>query len=183
MLVMSVASYTGPPLSLPSSLGWIASFTGHLQLAAGFEWIGSPIALKALTVATICEIAAYYIPWLDHLLDHIASPVAVIAGILVMASSITGMSPFLRWVVAIIAGGGAAGIIQGVTIGARGGSTLASFGTTNWIVSTAELLASFVLSILGLLLPALVMIVVGGALLYRSRRKKSAKTLHGARER
>ena len=173
MLVMSIASYNGPPLSLPAGLEWFQSFIGHLPLAPGFDWVGSPIAVKAFAVATLCEIVAYYIPWFDHLLDHITTPAAVIAGIVVMASSVTGMSPFLRWVLAVIAGGATAGIVQGVTVGARGGSTVASLGTTNWIVSTAELIGSVVLSILALLIPALILIVLGAILLYTSRRRKS----------
>jgi len=173
MLVMSIASYSGPPLSLPSSLEWINSLTGHISLAPGFEWIGSPVAVKAFGIATICEIAAYYIPWLDHLLDHIASPAAVIAGVLVMASSVTGLSPFLHWTLAVIAGGGIAGIIQGVTVGARAGSTVTSLGTTNWIVATIEWIGSVVLSILALLIPAIILIVLGAILLYASRRKRT----------
>lgn len=50
MLVMSIASYSGPPLSLPSSLEWINSLTGHLSLAPGFQWISSAIAVKALAL-------------------------------------------------------------------------------------------------------------------------------------
>lgn len=173
MLVLSVASYNGPPLSLPSSLEWTQSLIGHIPLAPGFEWIGTPIAVKAFAVATICEIVAYYIPWFDHLLDYVTTPAAIIAGVLVMASSVTGMSPFLRWVLAILAGGATAGIIQGATVGVRGGSTIASLGTTNWIVSTVELIASIVLSILALLIPALIVIAVGAILLLTSRRKES----------
>lgn len=178
MLVMSTASYNGPPLSLPSSLEWFHSLIGHIPLAPGFEWIGSPIAMKAFPVATICEIVAYYIPWFDHLLDHIATPAAIIAGVLVMASSVMGVSPFLRWVLAVIAGGATAGIIQGVTVGARGGSTFAPLGTTNWIVSTVELIGSIVLSILAILIPALIVIVLGAILLLTSRRKKSVYDSH-----
>jgi hypothetical protein len=173
MLVMSIAGYNGPPIALPAGLEWFQSIIGHLPLAPGFEWIGTPVAVKAFGVATLCEIVAYYIPWFDHLLDHIATPAAVIAGVVVMASAVTGMSPFLRWVLAVIAGGGVAGIIQGVTVGIRGGSTVASLGTTNWMVSTAELIGSVVLSVLALLIPALILIVLGALLLYTSRRKKS----------
>lgn len=172
MLIVSLASYTGPPLSLPPILDWVKSLIGQIPLAPGFEWIGTPIALKAFGIATLCEIAAYYIPWLDHLLDHIASPAAVLAGILIMASSVTGLSPFLHWVLAIIAGGTMAGVVQGITIGARAGSTATSLGTTNWIVSTVEAIGSFALSILALLLPAVLLIAIGTILLLASRRRK-----------
>ena len=174
LLIMSIAGYNGPPLSLPPFLEWFQSLTGHLTLASGFEWIGTTAAMKAFGIATVCEIAAYYIPWFDNLLDHITTPAAVIAGVMVTASSITGLSPFLQWTLAIIAGGGIAGVAQGVTVVARGGSTAASLGTTNWIVSTVEWLGSFVLSILALLLPALILIVLGIVLLFTARRKKKA---------
>jgi hypothetical protein len=174
MLILSIASYNGPAFSLPSGLEWLWSLVGHFPLAPGFEWIGTPIALKAFAVATVCEIAAYYIPWLDHLLDHIASPAAVIAGIFVMASLVTGLSPFFHWVLAIIAGGATAGVVQGITVGARAGSTAASLGTTNWIVSTVEWIGSLLVSLLALVLPATILIAVGAILVFSSRRKKTA---------
>ena len=173
MLVLSIASYSGTPFSLPSSLEWIRNLVGQIPLAPGFEWIGTPVALKAFAVATICEIAGYYIPWIDHLLDHIASPAAVLAGIFVMASSVTGLSPFLHWVLAIIAGGATAGVVQGITVTTRAGSTAASLGTTNWIVSTVEWIGSLLTSLLALLLPAIILILVGAILVFSSRRKKT----------
>src|SRR5207237_3050664 len=74
----------------------IAAHAGHLTLAPAFQWIGSPAALLAFSAATILVIGAYYIPWLDHLLDVLATPAAVVAGSIITASIITGMSPFLR---------------------------------------------------------------------------------------
>ncbi|MGH7972059.1 MAG: DUF4126 domain-containing protein, partial [Limisphaerales bacterium] len=90
----------------------IAALSGHLHLAHGFEWIASYPALVALSVATCLEVAAYYSPWLGHFLDTIATPAAMIAGTLVTASMVGDMSPFLRWTLAAIAGGGAAGAVQ-----------------------------------------------------------------------
>src|SRR6266480_1903126 len=80
----------------------IAALSGHLSLAHGFEWIGSYPALIAFSVATCLEIAGYYIPWLDHLLDTIATPAAIVAGTIVTASIVTDVSPFLKWTLAII---------------------------------------------------------------------------------
>src|SRR6266571_8977967 len=93
----------------------IAALSGHLTLAHGFEWIGTYPAVVAFAVATCLEIAGYYIPWVDHLLDTVATPVAIIAGTLVSASMVTDLSPFLKWTLAIIAGGGAAGMVQATT--------------------------------------------------------------------
>jgi hypothetical protein len=43
----------------------LATLTGHLYLAPGFEWIRSDYATIAFGTATFFEILAYYIPWLD----------------------------------------------------------------------------------------------------------------------
>src|SRR5712671_6117407 len=75
----------------------VAAHSGHLTLAHGFEWIGSYPALVTFSVATAVEIAGYYIPWVDNLLDSLATPAAVIAGTLAMASLATDMSPLLKW--------------------------------------------------------------------------------------
>jgi hypothetical protein len=66
----------------------IASLSGHMILSEGFEWIGTYPAFLAFAAAAIFEIAAYYIPWFDNLMDSIAGPAAVVAGILVAASVI-----------------------------------------------------------------------------------------------
>src|SRR5206468_8237260 len=131
----------------------IASCSGHLQLSSGFEWMGSTAALIAFATATALEIAGYYVPWVDNLLDTIASPSAVIAGTLVTASMVTDMSPFLKWTLAVIAGGGVAGLVQGATVVTRAASTAASGGLANPILATAELGGSFLTSILAMAAP------------------------------
>src|SRR4030043_1502223 len=106
----------------------LAILTGHLPLSPGFEWIGSDYATIAFSTATLVEVLAYYIPWLDHILDLIASPAAIIAGTIATASMVMDISPFLRWTLAIIAGGGAAAIVQGVTVTLRKKSTALTGG-------------------------------------------------------
>jgi hypothetical protein len=133
----------------------IASLAGHLTLSSGFEWIGTYAALLAFAVATAMEIAGYYIPWVDHLLDVIASPAAVVAGIIVMASSIVGVSPFLRWSLAIIAGGGIAATFQAITGLARVSSTAMTAGLGNPVVSTLEAAGATAFSVLALTIPLL----------------------------
>ncbi len=154
----------------------IASLSGHLHLAHGFEWIGSYSALVAFSVATILEIAGYYIPWLDHFLDVIATPAAIVAGTVVSASMVTDMSPLLKWALAIIAGGGAAGVVQGMTVATRGMSLVGTGGLGNPLVATLELAGSVVTSVLAILAPVLavallaIVLLVLGRLLYRRLR-------------
>jgi hypothetical protein len=138
----------------------IAAHSGHLTLASGFQWIGSDPALIALAVATALEIAGYYVPWLDHFLDTIATPAAIVAGTIVTASFVTDVSPFLRWTLAAIAGGGAAGLIQTSTVLARGASTLATGGLANPVFATAELAGALVTSVLSLVAPVLTIVLI-----------------------
>ena len=138
----------------------LASLTGHLHLAPGFEWIGNYYATVAFATATIVEVLGYYIPWLDHVLDLIASPAAVIAGTVATASMVMDMSPFLKWTLAIIAGGGVAGIVQGTTVALRTKSSVLTAGTGNFLVSTAELAGSTMTALLAILVPILCLILL-----------------------
>ena len=56
-------------------------------------------------VAAIFEIGGYYIPWIDNLLDTIASPASIVAGTVITASFVTGLDPWLQWLLGVIAGG------------------------------------------------------------------------------
>jgi len=122
-----------------------------IELAEGFAWMGSDVALLIFLVASIFEIGGYYIPWIDNLLDSIASPAAVLAGTLISASLITGMEPWLQWVLGLIAGGGTAGAVQATTVVTRASSTVTTGGLGNPIVATVETSAAFLGSALGIL--------------------------------
>jgi len=130
-----------------------ASLSGHLTLSQGFEWIGTFPAFIAFGTATLLEVGAYYIPWVDNLMDSVAAPVAVVAGTVVAASSIVHMSPLMKWAFALIAGGGTAAIFHWATTFVRGASTAATGGLGNHAVATAELGIASGLSILSIALP------------------------------
>ncbi len=142
----------------------IASMAGHLTLSPGFEWIGTYPALAALAIATGLEIAGYYVPWVDNLLDTIATPAAVVAGTIVMASTVSGMTPFLQWALAVIAGGGVAATVQVATGMTRGVSTLTTAGLGNPLVATMEVSGAMILSLLAIGWPVLAGLVVLGLL-------------------
>jgi hypothetical protein len=138
----------------------IASLTGNLTLAPDFEWIGTYPALAAFAIATLFEIAAYYVPWIDNLLDTIAIPAATVAGTIVMASVVSEMSPFIKWALAVIVGGGVAGTVQGFTSITRIASTATTGGVGNSVVSTVEAGGSLVMSILAIAVPVLAALAV-----------------------
>lgn len=141
----------------------LAARAGVVPLASDFEWIASTPALVAFSVATTLELLAYQIPFVDNVLDTVASPAAVIAGVVLSASAITGMDPSLRWGLALVAGGGVAGVFQGATALARVGSTVGTAGLANPILSLLESGTAVLMVLVALFLPlvALLGVVVG----------------------
>src|SRR6185295_11734534 len=116
LIGLGLSAACGFRVFVPLLVASLAARSGHLHLWQGLDWIGSTPALIAFAVATGLEIAGYYIPWVDHLLDAVATPTAIVSGVVLTASALApGMDPFLRWTVALIAGGGTAAIFQGVT--------------------------------------------------------------------
>src|ERR1044071_8502509 len=166
LIGLGLSAACGFRVFVPLLVVGIASHTGHLQLSRGFLWMGSDAALIAFGTATALEIAGYYIPWVDNLLDTIASPAAVIAGTLVTASLATDMTPFLRWTLAAIAGGGIAVLVQGATVVTRGASSAGTGGLANPILATAELGGSVFTSVLSLIAPVLVAVMLGALLFF-----------------
>lgn len=138
----------------------LASTYGYLNLAPGFEWIGGHYATIAFASATILEIIAYCVPWLDHIMDAIASPVSIVAGTIATASVITDLPPSVKWIVAIIAGGGIAGIIQGTTTALRAKSSIFTGGLGNPLIATAELAGSAFVALLAIIIPIIGFVLV-----------------------
>jgi Domain of unknown function (DUF4126) len=130
-----------------------AGYTGHLPLASGFEWLGTWPAVVAFATATVLEVGAYYVPWLDHALDMVATPTAVVAGVVASAAVLTDVPPLLRWAVALIGGGTAAALIQGSTTLLRLKSGVFTGGLANAAVSTVELLGATATVVLAFVLP------------------------------
>ncbi|NLT51929.1 MAG: DUF4126 domain-containing protein [Ignavibacteria bacterium] len=160
LMGIGLSASSGFRIFIPFLLISIAALTGYLSLSDSFSWIGTYPALITFSVAVILEIAAYYIPWVDNFLDTIASPIAVIAGIVLMASVITGISPLLKWALAIIAGGGVAATIQSLTGIVRATSSVTTGGIGNSVVSSIELGGSVVMAIAAMLVPVIAFAVV-----------------------
>tara|TARA_B110000263_G_scaffold19562_1_gene15521 strand:- start:30 stop:620 length:591 start_codon:yes stop_codon:yes gene_type:complete len=153
----------------------------RIELAGGFDWLSSDIALIVFLVATLFEIGGYYIPWIDNLLDTIASPASIVAGTVITASFVTGMDPWLQWLLGVIAGGGAAGAVQATTVVARAGSTVTTGGLGNPIVASVETSGAFLgaaLSIVAVKFAIVVFVLLLGSgvwIWWRRRRHKLAE--------
>ena len=171
MVGVGLSAACGFRVFIPPLVLCIASKAGHVTFGQEFAWMDSNVALAAFGLAALLEVGAYYIPWLDNALDTVAAPAAVVAGTLTSASVFgQDMSPWLKWSLAAIAGGGAAGAVQVTTTVARGASSALTGGSVNWLVSTGEGVGAVITAILAIVVPVLVfigMLMLAGYIIYR----------------
>ena len=162
LFVASLAANTGIDIPL------IETEAFQALLGENFSWLGSDLMTTTLGIATAVEVGAYYIPWLDNLLDTVATPMAVAAGTFItgalMPEAFADGSG--KWLIAMIAGGGPAALIQGASVVTRGASTATTGGLGNPVVSTAELGGSAVVAGFAILLPIVAAILVISLLIY-----------------
>jgi len=154
-LGIGLAAATGFRVFVPLLVAGLAARAGWVPLTESFAWLQSTPALVALSTAAVLEILAFYIPGLDHLLDVLAAPLAVIAGVLASASVMVDMPPEVRWPIAVIAGGGVAALTKAATAVVRAKSAALTGGLGNPVVSTAETAGAATVSILAIVAPLL----------------------------
>ncbi len=176
-LGVGLAAACGFRVFLPVLVMGLAARAGLLDLSGGFEWMAGTPALLTVAVAMACEVGAYYVPWLDNLLDTVAMPAAVAAGTLVSAANVETATPLLNWSLAAVTGGGAAAVVQAGTTLLRGASTVVTAGLGNPAVSTAENGAAVGMSLLALAAPVLALttvLVLAAVLVVRIRTSSTA---------
>jgi len=160
LIGVGLSAAVGFRVFTPLLITSIAEKADMVQLAEGFSWIGTTPALVAFLVATILEITSSYIPFVDQVMKVLATPVAIVAGILLTASFIGEMEPLLTWSISIIAGGSTATVSQLTTTSIKGASTITTGGMGNFLVSIAEGIGALAMSIVSILLPFLALIFV-----------------------
>src|SRR5262245_48920622 len=135
VLGVGLAAATGFRVFLPMLVASVASYTGHLPLDGRFAWLATASAITMLAVPALVEILAYYIPGVDNMLDTLATPAAFVAGTMLSAAVMTDLPPMVKWTAAVIAGGGVAGLTQGVTATLRAKSTVFTGGLGNLVIA------------------------------------------------
>lgn len=138
----------------------IANLAGHLTLSPGFEWIGTWPALLTFATATILEIGAYFVPWVDNLMDTLATPASIVAGTIITASQIGDASPLLKWSLALMAGGGVCGVVQTGSVAVRAASSGTTGGFGNFVVSVIELSAAVCITFLAIVVPVICLVLL-----------------------
>lgn len=166
MIGLGLSAACGFRVFVPPLIVSLAAIHNHIELSEGFEWLATYPAVVAFGMAVLCEILAYYIPWVDNALDTIAAPAAVVAGTVLSASMVHDVSPLVKWTFAVIAGGSAAGIFHAATAILRGGSTMSTGGLANPLLSTVEMGGAAGFSILAIAVPAAALFVLLGIIAF-----------------
>ncbi len=152
---IGLAAASGFRVFLPFFFVSLASYLGWIPVSDNFEWLSGLPALITTGVATVIEILAYYIPFVDNILDTIAVPLATIAGSVLFASQFIELGTFSQWSLALIAGGGTAATIASGFAGTRAASSATTAGIGNNVVATTETAGAGVMSALSLFLPVI----------------------------
>ena len=186
LMGISLAAASGFRVFLPPFLLSLAArfnvvwFLDIDLIGTQFEFFTSTLSIVVLGIATVAEFAAFYAPWVDSVLDTIATPASIVAGVAMTAIVLEGNEPIIQWTIAIVAGGGVAATIQSATVAIRGLSSTFTFGLGNSAVATGENVASVALTLIAILIPFLsalfVLLIV--ALLLRMKRKKKEPVDH-----
>jgi hypothetical protein len=169
-LGVGLAAATGFRVFVPLLIASIAARAGWLPLNDSFAWLSGTPALLTLGTAALLETLAYYIPGVDHVLDVVAMPATVAAGVVASASVMANVPPGVLWPVAVIAGGGVAGLTKGGAALVRAKTGLATGGLGNPVVSTVETVGATGLSILAIALPLACLVLVVLLLVWILRR-------------
>ncbi len=160
-LGLGLAAACGFRIFIPPLMMGVGSRFDLYDLEGSFIWVGEDWAIAVFAIATLLEIGGYYVPWIDNLLDTVATPAAVVGGIFVTSASLEGdVDPSIQWILATIAGGSTAGVIQLGTVATRAVSTGVTGGLANPVVSTLEALASIICILLSFFLAIVIPFVL-----------------------
>lgn len=176
-LGIGLAAAAGFRIFVPFLVAGIAARMGVLPLTDGFQWLAGTPALLTLGTAAVFEVLAYYVPGVDHVLDVLAGPAAIGAGIVASASVMADIPQAVMWPLAIIAGGGVAGLTKGTTALLRAKSGVMTAGLANPVVATVETVGATGITVLALVVPLLCLAAIAGLLYWAT--KKAGRLLFG----
>lgn len=174
---VGLAASCGLRVFVPLLVVGVASRAGVVELGETFAWMGSWAAIVSFGLATVLEVTAASWPWLDHVLDAAAAPLALVAGAVLMAAQLEHLHPALAWGAGVVAGGGAAGAAQATSTGARGVSTVSTGGLLNPVLNAGQSVLSGVLAVVAVVAPVLAAgaVVLGVWVVWRVVRRVRAR--------
>lgn len=161
LLAIGLSAACGFRVFLPPLVLGVLGHLGVIDLRPELAWLAGWPALTVLLTASAVESLAYFVPWLDHLLDVLMAPVAVIAGTLLSAALFDAYDPAVKWSLALIAGGGASALARSGSSGLRALSTVTTGGFANFLVAGAETVGAVGMTILAVMFPVLALMIIG----------------------
>ena len=162
---IGLAAATGFRVFMPMFAVSLASYLGWIPMNESFEWLSGVPTLITTGIAMVAEVLAYYIPFIDHLLDTISVPLATVAGSVMFASQFADIGTFPQWALALIAGGGTAAAISSGFAGTRAASTATTGGLGNSVVATTETAGAGLMTFLALAAPVIAFIATVGLII------------------
>jgi len=164
-LGVALAAACGFRVFIPFFFFSLAALVGWIHPAPGFHWIATVPALVLFALAAALEALAYFIPWIDNLLDPVVTPVAVVAGALIAAAAFAPLPFTQRWLLALLLGASVATAVQLTTVALRIASTASTAGFANPLIAGAELAAALFLTLLALIVPPVAAFFVVGLII------------------
>ncbi len=124
----------------------------EITLPSNLTWMGSDATTIILCVACAVETIVHFIPAVGTYLKGLSTPLAFVAGTLLMAVPLGDHNPLYQWMIAAGVGGGLATLTHLGVTSARVASSpvnIASLGTFGIVWNIGEALASACLAVLG----------------------------------
>jgi hypothetical protein len=165
------------PLLITSALARL----GFVDIGESFGFLATTPALVLFSVATVVEIAGDKIPAVDHALDVVSTFLRPASGALLAAAVMwKADDPLVASVLGIVIGAPIALAPHAAKAATRSLSSAATGGFGNPVLSVAEDMTAFVLSLLAVLVPVLALIVLVVASVYGVRAYKRRKARRAA---
>lgn len=177
---LGLSAACGFRVFVPMLVMGAAGRSGLLDLAAGFDWLSTWPALVAFATASVLEVGASCIPWVDHAVDVAAAPAALIAGTIATAAQLDGAGSLAGWATGLLAGGAAAGATHMVNAATRAVSTIGTGGAGNPVLSLMQAAAAFLVSMLTILAPVVAVAVLIFAAVWLYRRLRGGRGVPAA---
>jgi len=148
-LLLSLSA--GVRTTLPLLAVNLLAFYHEITLPENMAWLGTQPTLIILSVACAAETLVHFIPAAGTWLKAMATPLAFVAGTLLMAVPLGDKNPLYQWTLAAVVGGGTATLMHLGVTGARAmtaPANVASLGIFGVIWNIGEFLVSILLAAL-----------------------------------
>lgn len=165
VLGIALAASCGLRAFLPLFLVGVGARLGWVDLGDAFEWLAHTPALLALGVGVILELLGDKVPFVNHLLDMLATPLRALAGMLILAATMVDMPVWVVALLAIIVGGGVALTVHVAKSGLRAGTSAATAGAASPVHSVLEDLVCLFATLFSMVFWVVSLLIAAGALL------------------